>query len=81
MCNCPAFHDAGSAASKQKYREQHWRITQYKCNHSAFNGYHYTPSDYSAIICLKCRQRWRTTAAYVGGLSGVTDKDLGITRG
>lgn len=44
-----------------------WMITQYKCNHSAFNGYHKTPSDYSEIVCThpECRRRWRTTASYV----------------
>lgn len=38
------------------------------CNHSAFNGYHWTPSDYSLLVCMatpRCRAIWRTKAAYV----------------
>lgn len=44
-----------------------WVITQYKCNHSDFNGGRWTPSDYSEIICThpECHRRWRTTATYV----------------
>lgn len=37
---------------------------------SAFNGYHFTPSDYSEIVCTRpgCHGRWRTKAEYVDGL-------------
>lgn len=42
-----------------------WVIVQYKCNHSAFNGWRYTPSAYSEIRCMKCRGLWRTKAKYV----------------
>lgn len=35
-------------------------VVQLKCNHSAFNGYHETPSDYSGVICLDCGHFWRT---------------------
>ena len=34
-------------------------------NYSAFNGYHFTPSDYSEIRCRECGVPWRTKAAYV----------------
>lgn len=40
----------------------------YKCNYSAFSGYKYTASAYSAIQCLECGSRWRTRAAYVDEL-------------
>lgn len=45
-------------------------VVQYKCNHSAFNGYNYTPSDYSAVRCTRpgCHGAWRTKAAYVDDL-------------
>lgn len=46
-----------------KYRR--WTVMQYRCNHSAFSGYHYTHSDYSEIRCDVCHARWRTKAAYV----------------
>ncbi len=34
-------------------------------NFSAFNGYTFTPSDYSALRCTACGAYWRTKAAYV----------------
>lgn len=50
----------------------HWVVVQRKCNHSAFNGYHFTPSDYSAVQCNPatggCGRVWRTKAAYVDKL-------------
>lgn len=46
-----------------KYRN--WVVLDYRCNYSAFNGYHYTPSDYSAVRCKSCGKWWRTKAAYV----------------
>ena len=42
--------------------------TQYKCNHSAFNGYKYTPSDYSTVRCKRCGGVWRTKAKFVDQL-------------
>lgn len=41
------------------------------CNHSAFNGYHYTPSDYSSIRCMTCGWHWRTKA----NVSHIPDED------
>ena len=81
MCQCPAYHNAGSAAAKKKYGQQHWRVTQYKCNHSAFNGYRKTPSQYSEVQCNVCGHRWRTTGAYVETLSQATNEELGILSG
>ena len=46
----------------------HWYVVHYRCNYSAFNGYHRTSSDYSAIACSKCGAHWRTKAAYVNKL-------------
>lgn len=45
-------------------------VTQRNCNYSAFNGYHYTPSDYSQVVCLRpgCNGSWRSKADYVDGL-------------
>jgi hypothetical protein len=42
-----------------------WTVVHRECNFSAFNGYHYTPSDYSLVLCGTCGRRWRTKAAYV----------------
>lgn len=49
-------------------RRSNWRVSQRLCNHSAFNGYHRTPSAYSEVFCKVCSARWRTTAAYVKNL-------------
>lgn len=44
---------------------EHWRVIDRNCNYSHFNGRRWTPSDYSALVCMKCGWRWRTKAAYV----------------
>lgn len=56
-CNCPE--------KKIPIESRNWEILQYRCNHSAFNGYHWTASDYSAIRCCSCGSVWRTKALYV----------------
>jgi hypothetical protein len=61
--------------SKKPLAERAWRVSQYRCNHSAFNGYKRTPSRYSAITCLKCRAWWRTTAAYADALPNLTEAE------
>jgi hypothetical protein len=63
ICRCPE--------SKKPLLERAWRVTQWRCNHSAFSGYHRTPSDYSAIICEVpgCTGGWRTKAAYADTLA------------
>ena len=45
--------------------ERLWVVRQFCSNHSAFNGYRETSSDYSAISCLVCDALWRTKAKYV----------------
>lgn len=45
-----------------------WQVMQRLCNHSAFSGYHYTPSDYSSVTCTVCGRVWRTKADYVATL-------------
>jgi len=46
-------------------RMLNWVVVHRNCNYSAFSGYHYTPSDFSAVMCTKCGARWRTKANYV----------------
>ena len=48
--------------------ERRWRVTARRCNYSAFNGYRWTPSDYSEVRCSVCRSFWRTKAQYVDKL-------------
>lgn len=43
-------------------------VTQRNSNQSAFNGYRWTPSRYSEVLCLDTGARWRTAAAYAYGL-------------
>lgn len=57
-----------STGNKCKCGNQFLFVTQRLCNHSAFNGYRYTPSDYSAVRCAKCGMYFRTKSAYVSGL-------------
>lgn len=45
-----------------------WVVIQRLGNASAFNGYHWTPSDYSCVRCPICPAHWRTKAAYVSSL-------------
>lgn len=52
-----------------------WRVTDYKCNYSAFNGYHYTPSNYSQVRCLRCGWFWRSNGKYVDGLATATEEE------
>ena len=57
FCHCDERH--------KPIGERKWVVTQYHCNYSAFNGYRYTPSDYSQVYCKVCRGIWRTKGAYV----------------
>lgn len=57
------------------FRAKFWRIVQFMCNHSAFNGYHKTSSDYSSLRCLNCGRYWRTKANYVYTLRQANDKE------
>ena len=51
-----------------KCRSANVKVSHRMHNHSAFNGYHRTPSAYSEVHCLCCRYSWRTKADYVPGL-------------
>lgn len=48
-----------------------WAVMVRNANYSAFNGYHYTPSDYSLVRCGTCGAHWRTKAGYVATLPDV----------
>jgi len=50
---------------KKDISARNWVVFQLKCNHSAFNGYHRTPSDWSSVGCNNCHATWRTKSAYV----------------
>lgn len=54
--------------SKKPLAERAWEVTQYKCNHSAFGGYHKADSDWSALSCHHCRAQWRSKGRYVDAL-------------
>jgi hypothetical protein len=61
-----------------------WRVTVRCGNRSAFNGYRWTDSDYSEVICDVavggCGARWRTRAWYVDGLPDHPDFDRMTAR-
>lgn len=50
---------------KKPVEQRNWVVVQWRCNYSAFSGYHWTASDYSAVQCHTCRAVWRTKAHYV----------------
>ena len=56
-CHCPE--------RRKPVRERNWEVLRYRHNCSAFNGYHYTPSDYSTVVCHSCHAIGRTKAKYV----------------
>lgn len=60
--------DHGRTVECMRSHRASWYVTQRRCNHSAFNGYHRTRSDYSETKCGECGRRWRTKAAYVDDL-------------
>lgn len=57
-------------------------VTALKCNHSAFNGYHYTPSAWSAVRCIRpgCHGQWRTKSSYVYQLPNCTENPDKLTE-
>lgn len=61
---------SGGLACKNKEHRKWWRVTDRNHNRSAFNGYHYTPSDYSRIICTvrHCTGCWRSKAPFVASI-------------
>jgi hypothetical protein len=54
-----------------------WRVVQRNGNASAFNGYHWTLSDYSGVRCTHpdCGRFWRTKANYVRDLPDITPEE------
>jgi late competence protein required for DNA uptake (superfamily II DNA/RNA helicase) len=57
-------------------QERNWVVLQRCCNHSAFNGYHWTPSDYSTVFCRACQALGRTNARYVDQLKDAPPGDF-----
>lgn len=57
----------------QRSHRDHWVVFARNGNHSAFNGYNWTPSAYSAVRCRHCGRRWRTKANYVRHLPDARD--------
>lgn len=57
-----------SGGTRCKCKPAALRVTRYRYNTSAFNGYRRTPSDYSTVCCVTCGTTFRTKAAYVDGL-------------
>jgi hypothetical protein len=55
-------------ACTDKSHKGTWAVMVRNANYSAFNGYHYTPSDYSLVHCGTCDASWRTKAGYVSTL-------------
>jgi hypothetical protein len=78
-CKCGEAQEPLSAAGNRPARL--WRVLQRHCNHSAFNGWRYTPSDYSSIACLRCGRCWRTKASYVAALPDIAETERQLCPG
>lgn len=70
-CNCPERNEPVARMHANRPGRL-WRVIQRECNCSAFNGYAWRHSVYSALVCLRCGASWRTKAAYV-----VITEDIG----
>lgn len=66
---------SGGRACEHRPREEHVVVTDRKGNHSAFGGYRFNPSDYSAVLCLTCGTRWRTNAKWVDRCRTATQQE------
>lgn len=71
-CHC-------SERKKKDIHHRRWFVLDRECNHSAFNGYHRTPSDYSTVVCAECGATGRTKAAFVRYLPDA-DRDKYLSR-
>lgn len=58
---------AQASTCRREHRDD-WVVLQRNGNASAFNGYRWQWSAYSAVQCRKCFRWWRTKAAYVADL-------------
>lgn len=61
---------------KKPVNERKWVVQDRQCNHSAFNGYRRTPSDYSSLVCYSCGATWRTKADYVFDIRNESTEEL-----
>lgn len=61
-------YSSKARACKDKGHRGAWAVVVRNGNYSAFNGYRFTPSDYSLVRCGACGSRWRTKAKFADGL-------------
>lgn len=54
----------------------HLEVVTRRGNYSAFSGYKFTSSAYSAVRCRKCGAAWRTDAAYVSSLPDADGEEM-----
>jgi hypothetical protein len=63
-------------ACTDKDHQGTWAVIVRNGNYSAFNGYRFTPSDYSLVKCRSCGAHWRTRAGYVATLPDARDGEV-----
>jgi hypothetical protein len=80
-CQCSEKREPITAPANSSRPGRLWRVVQYRCNHSAFNGYHTTSSAYSSIACIRCGARWRTKAPYADILASLDPAERDISSG
>ena len=81
-CSCEEKREPLTASADKPNRPGRlWRVVQYRCNHSAFNGWKHTHSRYSAMTCLRCGAHWRTKAPYADALPKIAKDEHNISSG
>lgn len=81
-CQCSEKTEPLSQPAGSNRPARLWRASQWRCNHSAFNGYHHTPSAYSSVTCIRCGAYWRTKAPYADSLQHLDfEKEGQISHG
>jgi hypothetical protein len=67
-----SFHCHPHCGERAKAPEdRNWGVINRECNFSAFNGYRYSPSDYSKLVCLTCGAVGHTKAKHVSKIRDV----------
>lgn len=80
-CKCSERQEPLRADPGSNRPPRAWRVYQRYCNHSAFNGYRETYSEYSSVRCLRCGASWRTKADFVSFLPDMSEEEINILPG
>lgn len=66
---------SGGISCKDRAHKPEWRVVDRCCNYSKYNGRRYTPSEYSALVCLTCHASWRSKGDYVDRVHNISKEE------